>query len=75
VRKSDKLDKPKKQKYFLIVPGDEFHRIPKITVHVNLEDKNYVAEALRENEPQSKAIDSSPHFAALVAYQVAIDNE
>jgi hypothetical protein len=66
-----KKKKPNKQKYFLIVPGDD--DIPKITVHVNLEDKNYVAEALRENEPQSKAIDSSPHFAALVAYQVAID--
>jgi hypothetical protein len=72
VRKSDK---PDKRKYFLIVPGDEFHRIPKITVHVNREDKKYVAEALRENEPQAKAIDYSPHFAALIAYQVAIDNE
>jgi hypothetical protein len=70
VRKSDK---PDKRKYFLIVPGDD--DIPKITVHVNREDKKYVAEALRENELQAKAVDFSPHFAALVAYQVALDNE
>jgi hypothetical protein len=65
----------KKWKAFLLVPGDEVQRIPKISVHIQRVDNEYVAESLKGNEVQSQVSDPSPHFAALIAYQFALDKE
>jgi hypothetical protein len=64
-----------KWKAFLLVPGDEVQRIPKISVHVHRVDNVYVAEALINDELESQVSDSSPYFAGLIAYQNALKND
>jgi hypothetical protein len=64
-----------KWKAFLLVPGDEVLRIPRISVHIHRVDNNYVAESLINDDFQSQVSDSSPFFAALIAYQDALEKE